>query len=106
MADTAKRVAGPTLLTGTAATVYTVPASTTATLRNIHVSNETAAAATLTMSIGTDAAGKRLFTAYTVAANDVVDWSGFMVLAAGEVLQAFSGTASALTLTVSAVETA
>jgi hypothetical protein len=106
MADTAKRVAGPTLLTATAATVYTVPASTTTTLRNIHVSNETATAATLTMSIGTDGAGKRLFTGFTVAANDVVDWSGFIVLAAGELLQAFSGTASALTLTVSGVETA
>jgi len=106
MADTAKRLSGPALLTGTAATQYTVPASTTTILRNIHVSNETGTAATLTMSIGTDAAGKRLFTAYTVAANDVIDWSGFIVLAAAEIIQAFSGTASALTLTVSGVEVA
>jgi hypothetical protein len=106
VADTAKRVAGPTLLTATAATVYTVPASTTTTLRNIHVSNETASAATFTMSIGTDAAGKRLFTALSIPGNQVFDWSGFIVLAAAELIQAFSGTASALTLTVSGVETA
>src|SRR3954471_18728036 len=106
MADTARRLSGPALLTAAAATQYTVPASTTAILRSIHVSNETGTAATLTMSIGTDAAGKRLFTAFTVAANDTLDWSGFIVLAAGEVLQAFSGTASALTLTVSGVEVA
>jgi hypothetical protein len=106
MADTAKRLSGPTLLTAAAVTQYTVPASTTAILRNVHVSNETATAATFTMSIGADAAGKRLFTAFPVAGNDVVDWSGFIVLAAAEIIQAFSGTASALTLTVSGVEVA
>lgn len=106
MADTAKRLSGPALLTGSAATVYTVPASTTTILRSIHVSNETGTAATLTLSIGTDAAGKRLFTAFSVAANDVLDWSGFIVMTAAEILQAFSGTASALTLTTSGVETA
>jgi len=104
--DTAKRLAGPTLLTGTAATVYTVPAATTATLRNIHVSNETGSAATFTLSIGTDAAGKRLFTAISIGANSSLDWSGFIILTAAEILQAFSGTASALTLTISGIETA
>jgi len=106
MADTAKRLSGPALLTAAAATQYTVPASTTAILRNIHVSNETANAATFTMSIGTDAAGKRLFTAFSVPGNQTFDWSGFIVLAAAEIIQAFSGTASALTLTVSGVEVA
>ena len=104
--DTAKRLSGPALLTGSAATVYTVPASTTTVLRNIHVCNETGTAATLTMSIGTDGAGKRLFMGFSVAANDVLDWSGAIVMAAAEVIQAFSGTASALTLVVSGVETA
>jgi hypothetical protein len=58
------------------------------------------------MSIGTDAAGKRLFTALSVPGNQTLDWSGFIVLAAAEIIQAFSGTASALTLTVSGVEVA
>lgn len=104
--DTAKRLTGPALLTGSAATVYTVPASTVTVLRNIHVCNETGADATLTLSIGTDGSGKRLFRTFNVSANDVMDWSGAIIMAAAEVIQAFSGTASALTLTVSGVETA
>jgi hypothetical protein len=106
MADTAKRLSGPALLTASAATVYTVPASTTTILRSVHVSNETATAATFTMSIGTDAVGKRLWTALTIPGNQSFDWSGFIVLAAAEIIQAFSGTASALTLTNSGVEVA
>lgn len=104
MADVAKRLAGPSLLTGTAATVYTVPGATATILRSIHVSNETGSTATFTLSIGTDAAGKRLFTAVDIPTKGSLDWSGFIVLNAAEVLQAFSGTASALTLVVSGVE--
>jgi hypothetical protein len=106
MADTAKRLSGPALLTGAAATVYTVPALTTTILRSVHVTNETGSTATFTMSIGTDAAGKRLWTALDIETKTSFDWSGFIVLAAGEVLQAFSATASALTLTMSGVEVA
>jgi hypothetical protein len=106
MADTAKRLSGPALLTGAAATVYTVPALTTTILRSVHVTNETGSTATFTMSIGTDAAGKRLWTALDIETKTSFDWSGFIVLAAGEVLQAFSATASALTLTTSGVEVA
>ncbi len=106
MADTAKRLSGPALLTGSAATVYTVPASTTTILRSVHVSNETGSTATFTMSIGTDASGKRLWTALDIPTKSSFDWSGFIVLAAAEILQAFSGTASALTLTTSGVEVA
>jgi hypothetical protein len=83
-----------------------VPASTTAILRSVHVTNETGSTATFTMSIGTDAAGKRLWTALDIPTKSSFDWSGFIVMAAAEVLQAFSGTASALTLTVSGVEVA
>lgn len=106
MADTAVRLSGPALLTAAAATVYTVPGATTTILRSVHVSNETGTAATFTMSIGIDAAGKRLWTALSIPANSSFDWSGFIVLNAAEVLQAFSGTASALTLTTSGVQVA
>jgi hypothetical protein len=104
MPDVAKRLAGPALLTAAAATQYTVPAATTTILRNVHVSNETAATATFTLSIGTDAAGKRLWTAVDIPTKSSLDWSGFIVLNAADVIQAFSGTASALTLTISGVE--
>lgn len=105
MADTLKRLAGPTLLTATAVTVYTVPAATTGVVRAIHVTNETGAPATFTLSVGVDGAGKRMFYQVPVANADMgLDWTGNLVLAAGEVLQAYSGTASALTLIVSGVE--
>lgn len=106
MADTLKRLAGPTLLTAAAATVYTVPAATTTTVRAIHVVNETVTLATFTLSIGTDAAGKRFFYQQDVMPTDSFDWTGSLVLAATEVLQAYAGTASALTLTISGVESA
>jgi len=106
MADTAKRLSGPTALTTSAVTQYTVPASTTTILRSIHAANETATVATFTLSIGTDGAGKRLFMALPIGGNDAFDWTGFIVLAAGEVLQALAGTAAAITLTTSGVEVA
>lgn len=105
--DTLKRLVGPTSLTGTAATVYTVPAATTTTIRSLHVTNETGTSATFTLSVGTDGAGKRMFYQVPVASGDIgIDWTGSLVLAAAEMLQAYSGTASALTLTISGIETA
>lgn len=105
MADTLKRLAGPTALGTSAATVYTVPAATTATVRDVLVCNETGSAATLTISIGTDGAGKRICKDLSIPANTTWQLACGTVLAAAEVLQAYSGTASALTLTVSGVET-
>lgn len=106
MADTAKRLAGPTALGIAAATAYTVPASTTAILRSVHVSNESAATSWFTVSIGTDGAGKRLWYQQDVPPKSSFDWSGFIVLAAGEVLQALTQTAASNTLVVCGVEVA
>ena len=103
MADAASRVAGPVALGAAAATIYTVPAATQAILRSIHVSNETAAVHTFRVSIGADGAGKRLFYDQPVQPGDSFDWSGFIVLAATEVLQAYADTGAALTITVSGV---
>jgi hypothetical protein len=107
MADVLKRLGStPLALTTTAATVYTAPASTTTTVTAIHVANEGAAPATFTLSVGADGAGKRFFYGVTVYVGDSFDWGGQLVLAAGEVLQAYASAATALTLTVSGVETA
>lgn len=106
MADTAKRVVGPQLLTASAATYYTVPASTVTILRSIQAVNVTTSNAALTLSIGTDAAGTRLYAATPIVGNGVLVWTGFMVLTAAEILQAYSSVASALTLIISGVEVA
>lgn len=104
MADLAKRLSGPTQLTTSAVTQYTAPASTTAIVRNIHVANTTATAATFTLSIGTNAAATQLYGAVTIPANSALDWSGFIVVATTEIIQALAGTGTALTLTISGVE--
>ncbi len=102
MADTAKRLAGPVAGTGSAATLYTVPASTTSILRNLHVANTSTTRQTFRMSIGADAAGTRLYSDTPVEAGSVIDWSGFQVLTAGETLK--WSAPSSLTITVSGVE--
>lgn len=107
MTDTLKRIIGPVALTTTAATVYTVPAATTTTVRHIHVSNESGTSANVTVSVGTDAAGKRFLFGVPIAnASSGLDWTGSLVLAAGEVIQAYASAATSLTLIASGVETA
>lgn len=100
----AKRLAGPALITNAAATKYTVPASTLTIVRHVHVQNPTAAAVTFTMSIGADAAGTRIFDAYSIPAGTVLDHFCFYVLAAAEIIQALAGTTNVMTLTIDGEE--
>jgi hypothetical protein len=107
MADVAKRLCGPTQMGTSAATVYTVPASTTAILRNIHVANNSGSMVTFSLSIGSNAAATQIFTTTPVGASGgVLDWSGFMVLTAGEIIQALASAGASMTLTISGVESA
>ncbi len=103
--DVLKRLSGPTALTASAATQYTAPALTTTTIKAIRVANETGTAATLNISVGTDGANKRFIFGLSIPANGSYDWQGTVVLAAAEIIQAYSGTASALTMMMSGVET-
>lgn len=109
MADTAKRMYGPAEpSTSNDTSVYTVPGSTTAIVRNIHVSNPTGSAATLTISVGnpgsTATSADLFLEAFSIPAGNTYDWSGFLVLAAAEKLYLKQGTANALTVIVSGVE--
>jgi hypothetical protein len=104
MADTAKRLYGPAQLATTATTVYTVPAATTTILRYIRIVNTSGTDRAVTLSIGTDAAATRIFAGMTVPASGAVDWSGFIPLAAAEIIQGFAAAASALTATIAGVE--
>lgn len=104
MGDLQKRLSGPAALTTSAATQYTVPGSTSTILRSIHVANTSASVvSTLTLSIGADAAGTRLFAAFPIPGSGVLDWSGFIVLNAADIIQALASVAT-LTLTISGVE--
>lgn len=104
MADTLKRLAGPDDIPNSSTDVYTVPSATTAAIRNIHIANTTASAATIRLSIGTIGVGTALLYDFSVPANGTYDWSGLIVMAATEVLKAQGGTNNALCLTVSGVE--
>jgi hypothetical protein len=100
------RIAGPALLTNAAATKYTVPAGQRLTLRHIHVENPSAAPVTFTMSIGADAAGTRLYDAYSIPAAaagqpaSVLDVFCYYILEAAEIIQALAGTNNIMTLTL------
>lgn len=104
MSDSLYRI-GPSALGASALTQYTVPASTQATLRYIHVANETGTTRTFTLSIGTDGAGKRLFKDVEVAAGDAFSCDLNVTLEAAEIIQAYASAAAALTLTIGMVLT-
>jgi hypothetical protein len=105
MADTLKRLAGPVALAAAAGTVYTVPALTGTVLRGLRVVNETGSAATFTLSIGTDGAGKRVWYSQQVAPGDGYDWTGNIPMVAAEIVQAYASAATTLTVVLSGVET-
>jgi hypothetical protein len=105
MADSPKRI-GPIALGNVAATIYTTPSGTDFTVRNVHVANESAVDARFTMSIGVDGAGNRIYRNVEVIGNGgAFDWSGYMPLAAGEIIEVLADLPSTLTITISGVET-
>jgi hypothetical protein len=106
MADAGARIYGPAQPGTSNATLYTSTGVTTA-IRHIRICNTTGTAATITLAIaGTSAtAANHIYSAFSVPANGVEDWSGFMWLASGETLTGLQGTTSALTVTISGVTT-
>ena len=96
----AKRLAGPAQVSNAAATKYTVPALTKTIIRHIHIQNPSGSPVTFTASIGADAAGVRIFDAYSIPANSIFDHFCYYVLEAAEVFQAFAGTNNILVLTI------
>jgi len=105
MADFPQRV-GPIQLTAAAVTLYTTPGDRSFTLRNIHVANESVLDARFTVAIGVDADGSRVYRNVLIAGNGgAFDWSGYMPIFPGEIIEALADIPSALTITISGVET-
>lgn len=100
MATTPLRLAGPAQLGNAAATLYTVPSTTKTIVRHIHLFNADTVAHTITISITADAASKRIYDAYSLAAGTELDRWGYYVLEAAEILQGFADTASKVTYTI------
>lgn len=95
-----KRMHGPAQVSNAAADKYTVAANRRGCIRHIHVQNPSGAPVTFTMSVGADAAGTRLFDAYSIAAGAVLDHYCKYDLEAAEKIQAFAGTNNILVLTI------
>lgn len=87
-----KRLYGPAAL-GALGDLYTVPAGRKALVRHIHISNPSGAPVDVTLSVGADAVGTRIFDGFPVPADDVYDWFGFLPLAAGEKIAGSGGAA-------------
>lgn len=104
MSRTWKRLAGPLLITNSATTRYTVPASTKTIIRNIHIQNNAGTAVDVTLSIGADAAGTRILDAISVPGDGTLDLYGPFVMDAAEILQSNANVTNQLTLTVSGEE--
>lgn len=96
----ATRLAGPAQVSNAAATKFTVAANEKNIVRHIHVQNPSASAVTFTASIGADAAGTRIFDAYSIGAGQVLDHWCYYVLEETEIFQAFAGTNNILVLTI------
>lgn len=97
----ANRFHGPAQVSsGAAVTKFTVAANEKAIIRHIHIQNPSGSAVAFTASIGTDAAGTRIFDSYSIAANSILDHFCLYVLEEAEIFQAFAGTNNILVLTI------
>jgi hypothetical protein len=93
----------PTVLGTAAATLFTTPVTPTTTLLRggrMRFTNTTSSAVTVTAyavpPAGTASAGNSFVSSKVVAANDYID-SDMPILPAGAFVQAFAGTATAIT---------
>ena len=104
MPFTEKRLCNPTQLTTSGQTLYTVPSSKTAIIKQIVVTNVTGSAATFSLYIGSAATPNALFSATSVAANDTIIVNLSQVLTQNEILTALASVNSTLNITISGVE--
>lgn len=110
MPRTPKRLYGPAQIATGPATVYTVPAGTKTIVRHIHIQNPSAAPVTFSLSLGVDAAGTRLWDAYSIPAkaagvtDSVRDIFVYQVMEAAEVIQLSAGTNNILTVVINGDE--
>jgi hypothetical protein len=91
-------LAGPAVLGNTAATV--LDASRDVLVETIHVSNPSGSPVDLTLSVGADAAGTRMFDGLSIPADTVKSFAQRLVLSDGEIIQAYAGTAGVLVMSI------
>jgi hypothetical protein len=88
---TEKRIAGPTALGTSNATIATVAASRQWTLKQVIFTNTGGAEALLYFAVGTAAtASNRVLSGLPIAAYDTIVWDTALVLDAAETLQGYA----------------
>jgi hypothetical protein len=92
-------------VTNAQVTIYTVPGATQATIKDIDITNTTAAAATVSINLvptgGSAVTANLLAAAWSIPANSTVHWTGTQVLNAGDFISVISGTNNACNIMVS-----
>lgn len=106
MAETPKRLVGPTGLITVSSTVYTVPAATTTVVRNIHAASVGTGIYTFSLAINGPSSTPTNAWHYQTQLPPfgALDWSGNLVLTAGEYLMAHCSNANLIVLTITGVE--
>lgn len=108
MADNAKRLVGPVMMSTTSTLQYTVPASTQTIVRSLHFANVQGSMMQFSLAINavSTTVANCLYYLTGVGGYGALDWSGFLVLNAGDTIYAHANTASAITLVICGIEVA
>jgi hypothetical protein len=105
-----KKMTSPTQLTTSAATVYTVGAGVTATVKEILVANVSGSTSSVSIhfvnSGGIASSSNLMFPAVAMSANSSIAFDLNQVLDAGSTIQAFAGNASAINIMIAGFEAA
>jgi hypothetical protein len=115
MAITQKRLCGPSMLTASTATYYTVPSSTTTIVKQILLTNTTSSAKTATVRLLPSGVNETatpnwvdILSSVTLAANETMAFNCSMVMnytgGAGDEIKALASAAGAVNLTVFGIE--
>lgn len=96
------------VLTGSSATLYTVPASTVTNLRDIFVTNITAGAVTYTLYLvasgDSPAIKNTIISARSLAANSTEQWRVNSMLATGDTIRGYAASPSSIVVQASGIE--
>jgi hypothetical protein len=98
---------GQAAITASVTTLYTVPASTRAFVKNLDIVNTSAGALTynifLVPSAGSAATSNALFYDFPISSKENIQWTGTQILNAGDTIQ-IQASSTGITITASGAE--
>lgn len=104
MAFAAKRLYQGQLSATLTATLATVTALKTWIVKDMQIVNTDTAARTVTIRMPGSSAGAEIFDSFTIDAKESVQWSGHIVLTAGELITGGADVANKVSVTISGAE--